>query len=916
MDDIFKYHENATVKVNAEKNRCYYIPCGEKNSFTPLEKWKFAYFDDFDSAAALSATPKTEIAVPSCWQILGYGEIQYTNVRYPFPYTPPKVLGKNPCGVYVTNYRKSASEKHYIVFEGVDCAYWLFVNGAFVGFATVSHNTTEFDLSSFLTREDNEIRVITVKNSSASYLEDQDKFRLSGIFRRAYILGRPADHIRDYKITAAASGELCIAADKDSDYELYDGDKLIAAMKGGSVSAKIENPRLWSDEEPNLYKLVIKCDGETIEEYIGFRTVEIKRGVFTLNGKPVKFRGVNRHSFTVNGYAETEEDMLRDLEMFKRNNINAVRTSHYPPAPEFLRLCDRYGILVLEEADVESHGCGHFGRPNDVAQNPVFEKQFEERIIGMYERDKNRASVLVWSLGNESGWGENFAAAAKKLRKLDTRPLHYENEYEWIDGEKKFLAGDCLDTVSEMYPYISHCEKLLASEICKKKPYVLCEYTHAMGNSVGDIKDYWDVIRANDNFAGAFVWEWCDETVRGDRGLLYGGDHGEKMHDGNFCVDGLVTTERKEKSSLAEVKKIYSPFALGYDGENVIITSRFYYRDFCGKLRLILKRDGAQREEKTVSFAVGAGESVSVPYKTGVTGGYTVLICEVLSAAEEPLVGKDFVYDRTGFTLCDEPIAAKPSGDIKFSLDGNGNISSLSCGASGNILAVGFNASVFRAFIDNERYISEKMIDKGILRTENYITAKNGEKISGIVGAQAFPPILEYSLSYKTENGVLHVKFDYENKSDMPYLPRIGLSFAVKGNQKVTFLGNGRGESYVDKQNYCVKDYYTYNSAEEECPYLMPQEYGSHNRTSYVKLGDCGLCITADREFSFSALPYSAQELNAKKHDFELVKSGNTYIHLDAECSGVGSASCGPVLDDKYKASEKGSIEFKLRFEK
>ncbi len=913
MNDIFTYHENVTVKVNAEKNRCYYIPSGENNSFTPLEKWKFEYFDDFDPDAALAAEPKTDVSVPSNWQMLGYGEKQYTNVNYPFPYTPPRVLGKNPCGVYVTHYKKSASERHYMVFEGVDSAYWLFVNGAFVGFATISHNMTEFDLSQYLTRENNEIRVIVVKNNCASYLEDQDKFRLSGIFRRAYILGRPADHIGDYKITATADGELTVSADKNAEFRLYDGEKLVASLSGNSASAKIKDPRVWSDEEPNLYTLRIFYGGETIEEQVGFRTVERKGNLLLINGKPVKFRGVNRHSFTVNGYAETEDDMLRDLKLFKRNNINAVRTSHYPPAPEFTRLCDRCGILVLEEADVETHGCCVVDI-HDVAENPVFEKQFIERAVGMYERDKNRASVVIWSLGNESGWGRNFVAASKELKKRDSRPVHYENEYKWEKDEKIFLAGDCVDMVSEMYPSVGGCKKLLEKGICKNKPYVLCEYTHAMGNSSGDVKDYWEVIRAHDNFIGAFVWEWCDEAILGEKGYLYGGDFGEKMHDGNFCVDGLVTVDRKEKSSLKEVKKVYSPFELSYDGENVSVKSRFYFRDFCGKLRLILKKDGAVKDEKTVSFAVSAGESVALPYKAEVSGGYTVLICEVLPAADEPLLDADFVYDRQGFTLSDMPVVSRPCAATEFSLDRVGNISSL--GTDGkNILSESFTVDIFRALIDNDMWIAGDIRKAGFLRTENYLVEKKDGKVDGIVGAQALLPIVEYSLGYKVKDGVLHVKFDYEYKREKPFMPRIGLSFAVKGNEKVTFLGNGRGESYKDKCSYPVKDYYSYDVEKEECPYIMPQEYGSHDRASYIKFARCGLCISADREFSFSALPYSAKELNDKKHDFELVKSGDTYVCLNADSSGVGSNSCGPALEKKYYAAKKGSIEFKFWFE-
>lgn len=913
----FDYHNGLQPKINAEKNRCYYVPTGKNTDYTPLNSWKFAYFPDFCDEA-FTVNPVTEIKTPSCWQMLGYGKHQYTNIRYPFPYTPPVVLGENPCGVYVTEYKKTAAEKQYIVFEGVDSAYYLLVNGEFVGFATISHNMTEFDITPYL-KDVNEIRVVVLKNNASSYLEDQDKFRMSGIFRSVYVLGRPSDHIRDYKIVADVSGEVKITADAPADFTLFYGDKKLAAASGESVTLNVANPKLWSAETPELYALVIEYNGERIDEAVGFRKIEIKGKVFYVNGKPVKLKGVNRHSSTVNGFAETHEDYIKDLTLFKANNINAVRTSHYPPTAEFTKLCDKYGIYVLEEADIESHGT-IFRNTNDATTRPRNEMpedgrylpQFKERIFGMYERDKNRPSVIIWSLGNESGWGKNFAAVTGELHKKDGRPIHYENAYDYTVG--KFVDGGVLDMHSRMYPSVEDIEKFLASEQ-SDRPYVLCEYTHAMGNSSGDVKAYWDCIYAHPEMMGAFVWEWCDHAIKTDKGWLYGGDFGEDVHDGNFCVDGLVTPDRRPKSSLNEVKKVYSPFALSYDGKSVKFKNNYDFKTFTGKLRLTVKQNGVVAESKEYEIIEPAGEAAEIPFAVKAKGGFVTLICETLAGADEPLLHEGYVLDKTGFTVCNEKINATPTEEIGYKLGRDGNIISLTAGGN-ELLASGFKVDIFRAYTDNDMPYSADFNEKGLKRCKNYLLSLEDGKITGVIAANAHYPLLEYTLCYSTDGKKLKIKFDYTTKSNLKFLPRVGLTFALKGDENVIYLGKGEGESYKDKCNYTVKDYYAYETAACDCPYIYPQEYGNHTDTDYVKFRGCGLTVTADRAFNFSALPYSEEALENAKHDFELTKDGNTYVHLDADSSGVGSHSCGPELSESAKAARSGNIEFTLCIER
>ena len=557
-----RYHETRkTLRVNTLPKRSYYIPasaadrcglpreCSDRAVFLSGEDWVFRYFDndlgveeDYFAPDFVPGGDGFEvIPVPSVWQNFGHGRHNYTNVRYPFPYDPPYVPEDNPCGLYLKDFmlEDDGFEKH-LVFEGVDSCHYVYVNGRFAGYAQASHNMSEFDITKFVRPGRNRLAVLVYKWCDGSYLEDQDKLRMSGIFRDVYILLRPKDRVDDFFIhesfgagfrSARLSVELRTKGNAAPAVSLYDGDALIGSAAGTDPVLDVKMPHLWNAEDPYLYRLVIETKGEVIEKQIGFRKIEVKNRAILLNGQKIKFRGVNRHdSSPFNGYAVTEEEMLEDITMMKAHNFNAVRTSHYPNSPLFLEMCDRFGMYVIDESDVEIHGTVNIAGIRDdmrsyslLAEDPDWYEPILDRIESNVERDKNAASVLIWSMGNEAGYGGNFERASRRIKERDgSRLVHYEGARygemfvpEVFEGENaplfstkrydrpdgKFDYG-CLDMYSRMYPSVDE-----VAEYAERgdKPMVLCEYTHAMGNGPGDAEDYWQVIYSHDSLAGAFV---------------------------------------------------------------------------------------------------------------------------------------------------------------------------------------------------------------------------------------------------------------------------------------------------------------------------------------------------------------------------------------------------------------------------
>ena len=569
-------------RIGTTPHRSYYIPFAPDDTvatkygiidrtsssrFLSLDGvWQIKQLENVE-AFDVNETLVESIPVPSCVQMHGYDQIQYLNVRYPFPVMLPHIPYENPCWHYRRTFdlEKKQGERYYLNFEGVDSAFYLYLNGQFQGYSQISHATSEFDITELVVNGENTVDVLVLKWCVSTYLECQDKFRFSGIFRNVYLLTRPEHHITDYKIETTCSGTdgiLTFQNESDVDITLALEENCIFVPAGESAELTISEVKVWSAETPNLYPLKLYANDETIIEYVGFRTVSIDGNVFQINGKPVKLKGVNRHDFNCEtGATVCLDDLVQDIRLMKELNVNAVRTSHYPNSPEFYLLCDAFGIYVMDEADLEMHGaCARAGGYEtefwkEYAENEFFEPGITDRHMALVERDKNRPSVIIWSLGNESSFGKAFFKGAAYIKDRDrTRPIHYEGLQ---NADPSYYYTELVDLVSMMYPSFQKIREDVLENPNETRPFVLCEYTHAMGNSCGDLAEYWDMIYNNEQMMGAFVWEWADHGIKTENGFLYGGDFNEAEHDGNFCVDGLLTPDRKLKSNALEMKAVY-----------------------------------------------------------------------------------------------------------------------------------------------------------------------------------------------------------------------------------------------------------------------------------------------------------------------------------------------------------------------
>ena len=604
-----KYNDLSLVHENRLPQRAYYIPHSSLESALTGKRenaaayaslngtWKFAYYecpqdipDDICNVAYDATLP-----VPSCWECYGYGQIQYTNKNYPFQYDPPYTETLNPVGVYSREFAvKAGNNKTYLVFEGVSSYFELYVNGKYVGMSRASRCQSEFDITDYVKDGVNELAVAVYTMNVGSYLEDQDQFRYHGIFRDVYTLTRPENHIRDIYLKPDVSGkvDLEVTFAKDAlPYEFY------ILLPDGSKVQSVENPKLWSAEKPNLYDAVIVCNGEYILRRIGFRSIEVSPLCeLIINGVSVKLKGVNRHDSTPDqGWCTTEESMLQDILLIKQNNMNCIRASHYPNYPEFVELCDRYGLYMVAECDIETHGIDYavgmrtVAAAKEIVDNPDWLPAMLDRMERLVERDKNAPCVIFWSLGNEAQFGENHVKMAEATKARDnTRLIHYEHAVwqakHWGADQPK--VHESMDMISRMYPPVWAVE-IQGQLTDDPRPYFICEYSHANGLGPGDLKDYWDVIYSYPRLIGGCVWEWCDHGVTvkqpdGSNAFLYGGDHGEFPNDGHYCCDGLVLPDRTPSTGLMEYKKVIQPVVISWaDDKKGIITleNRYDFTD-------------------------------------------------------------------------------------------------------------------------------------------------------------------------------------------------------------------------------------------------------------------------------------------------------------------------------------------------
>ncbi len=981
-----KYHEDIDhLHVNTLPNRSYYLPFGSMEAALAKEKeesdrilmlngiWQFGYYESAldlpDDLFAPSAAPD-EIPVPSVWQCHGYDRHQYTNVRYPIPFDPPYVPHENPCGLYTRHFEWHQAARTTLCFEGVDACYYVWLNGQFVGFSQISHSTSEFDVSAFVRQGDNQLTVLVLKWCVGTYFEDQDKFRMSGIFRDVYLLDRSESHIWDYfvhtRLDANRKGaeihvELDVIGDSMVEFQLLnaEGKKLLFGTAETDIRFDLEDVTLWSAENPYLYTLLLHCGDEWIAEKIGLREICIESGVVKINGQAIKFKGVNRHdSDPVLGAAVGRKEMLRDLRVMKEHNINAIRTSHYPNAPEFLRMCDEYGFYVIDESDIESHGVvtidGVYGSDyNLLANDPMWETVIVDRVQHCVSRDKNRPCVLIWSMGNESGSGCNFEKALMWTKQFDpSRLTHYEGAFS--PSAVRGIPESASDLHSRMYPSIEYIDQVFAQKACEK-PFVLCEYCHAMGNGPGDLEDYFQCFHRHEGHCGGFIWEWCDHAIdvgaaeNGKRKYFYGGDFGEFPHDGNFCMDGLVYPDRTPHKGLLEYKNVLRPArAIAFDAGSGMVTL-WNTLDFTNLKDAVSVTYTVRQNGRDVYQAEIPSEKLDIaPHARGnvalvlpeMQGEYAVHFYEYqLSDEKLTKAGRLVGEDEVGFQIYEAENLPECCGEITVA-ETRTHITVQSahfryvfnkqtaCFDELNyeqkpLLDQPMSFNIWRAPTDNDRNIrvqwQNMCYDRAISRCygvqvdqeETRVRLKASLSIGGVYAAAAVRVSAVWTVG---ATGQISVEMDVKRRAESPVLPRFGLRlFLPKAMQQLEYFGYGPYESYVDKQRSIFRHMYRSTVHEQHEDYLKPQENGSHYGCTYLHLlGEPTCLIVTGDSFCFNVSPYTQEELTEKMHAFELKEASSTILCIDAYQNGIGSNSCGPELLQRYHVPEQFHFECNL----
>lgn len=928
-DDRMRHYENPELlQENCEPQRSHYIPydslekalSGERETsdyFKSLNgEWNFRYFER-ENDIPQEITEWDAIEVPSNWQMKGYGSPGYTNFHYPFPVDPPYVPDDNPCGMYSLDFEIPVEwdgRETYIVFEGVSSCFYLYVNGKYVGFSQVSHMQSELRLTDFLEPGRNNVTVKVLQWCAGSYLEDQDFFRLSGIFRDVYLLSRAKGHIRDIEVRAERNRLTC-----NLPYTLYDGTEPVE---------NLSEPALWNAENPYLYTLVAEQAGEYIPVRVGFRDVCVSdKRELLVNGAPVKLKGVNHHdTHPEKGYAMSPEDIRRDLCLMKKLNINTIRTSHYPPAPYFLELCDEMGFYVIDETDLETHG--FCSRNNEYkydmesgdwpCQREEWRAAFVHRVMRMVERDKNHPCIIMWSMGNESGYGENHDAMIEWTKKRDSsRLVHYEGA---------FLKDDeCgVDVISRMYTHYGDIDAILNKE-GEKRPYFLCEYSHAMGNGPGDVMDYWEKAYKSPAFIGGCIWEWADHAVLRDGVFRYGGDNGEITHDGNFCCDGLVFADRSFKAGSLNAKAVYQGIKTEYNDRQLTVYNRFDFTNL-NRYLLVWKMtvdgeicsegkldcDICPKENKTYTLDIELpgqcrfGCTLDVFLMDGdeeIAMEQHVLPVKISPDIPTVCGGDDVHFEETGETF---RITGK---EFEYIFNKQyGNFERMT--VRDRLIVDGLiKLTAWRPPTDNDAYVKgqweganyHKLCGKvySCERQENRITVKGS--ISGI----ARTPIVRYETVYEIgQDGTVSVSLTGERRKNGVYLPRLGYELRLpKSDDPFCYYGRGELENYCDMHYHAPLGMYRSCPSREYVPYVRPQEHGNHSETSFLEIG--GLTVAAEKPFEFCISRYTQEMLTAATHTDELVEADHTCVRLDYRVSGLGSNSCGPELLEKYRVDDE-----------
>lgn len=1000
-----RYYENLSVlHENTMPARAYYIPASRRmdNLVEHREEsdrmqllngtWKFQYFNSIydikDSFFEKNYDTENfdEIQVPSVWQMAGYDTHQYTNIRYPFPFDPPYVPQDIPCGAYVHTFEYSRDEKapkSFLNFEGVDSCFYVWINGSYIGYSQVSHMTSEFDVTDVLQDGTNTVAVLVMKWCDGSYLEDQDKFRMSGIFRDVYILKRPKQAISDYHIKtriedmlAKVEIEMKFYSPLNVKISIEDRNGAVVALgsiaEEGTAVLEIASPELWNTENPYLYKLILETENEVIVDHIALRKIEIKDQVIYLNGQKIKFRGVNRHdSDPVTGFTINPEQITTDLTLMKQHNFNAIRSSHYPNAPFFYEMCDKYGFMVIDEADIEAHGpfmiyrkedtdYNRFKRWNEkIADDPVWEEAIFDRVKLMVERDKNRFCIVMWSMGNESAYGCNFEKALEWTKNFDPDRITQYESARYRNYDETYDYSN-LDVYSRMYPALSEIQEYLDKD--GSKPFLLVEYCHSMGNGPGDFEDYFQMIQDNDKMCGGFVWEWCDHAIahgtaeNGKTIYAYGGDHGEEIHDGNFCMDGLVYPDRTVHTGLLEYKNVYRPArVISYNKESGELVLHNYMdfddlKDYV-KISYELTQDGLVISKGILpEFSVAPHGEGKTNLKINVPENgkcYLKLIYHLKK--ELPLLDEDHILGFDEIEVSKEDTKCKlaekwiPKTVVDSELQVNENDTQIHIKgrefaytidkrtalftemkfAGREYLNHPMELNIWRAPTDNDMYIKSEWkkahYDKAYTRayTTEVVQGKHGVKITShaSVVAETVQKILDVTITWKIEAaGKIDADIAVTKDDEFPDLPRFGVRmFLDKKLSAVRYFGMGPQESYCDKHQAASHGLYRADVGDLHEDYIRPQENGSHYDCEYVELNNSryGIVASAEKAFSFNASYYTQEELEKKTHNYELIESDSVVFCVDYALNGIGSNSCGPVVLEQYRFDD---VLFRFQF--
>ena len=938
--------------------------------------WKFNYTEHPDSRPAdfyktdFDVTSFDDIIVPGHIQLQGYDKPQYVNTQYPWEgheqLVPPQIPKKrNPVGSYVKFFdvdKELLGKETFISFQGVETAIYVWLNGEFVGYSEDSFTPSEFNITPYLKEKNNKLAVEVYRYSTASWLEDQDFWRFSGIFRDVYLYAVPEIHVRDMKVIADydyenGNGILATELDiiGDSDYEI----KLTLTDKNGikvyegntaNVSASIPDIMPWSAEQPNLYTLTAEISSdseiiETAETKIGFRTFELKDGIMCLNGKRIVFKGINRHEWNAEGgRVVTEDDMLWDIRFMKQNNINAVRTCHYPNNSLWYQLCDEYGIYLIAETNLESHGTWQkMGacEPsiNVPASLPEWKEACLDRARSMYERDKNHASVLIWSCGNESYCGDDIAAMADYFHEVDrTRLVHYEG----VVWNRKY--DHITDMESRMYAKPDEVEEYLKQNT--GKPYISCEYMHAMGNSLGGMKLYTDLEDKYEAYQGGFIWDYIDQSLYKDGVLVYGGDFDDRASDYGFCTNGIVYADRTYSPKVSEAKRLYSNIRMSLENGVLTVENRNLFTDTSGYIfKVTLEKEGdiLSAEEHRLNISAGEKDSVKIGLEVPENGGEYVLTAYAVLAEDTIWAEKgheiSFAQQIVKTPEITAPMTAHKAeivyGDFCIGVNGEG-FSMQFDKREGGVSSLVYNGveyitrapkvSFFRAHTDNDTgagYPCENaqwQIAGKCAKLLGFETKENADSLEVTFKFLApTVPSFEYKVTYIAYfDGRLGVKAEYDGVKGLSDMPVFAMDFKMKKQyDKFTFYGMGPDENYIDRNNGARLGVYTLTALENFTKYLNPQECGNRTGVRYVNVYEengAGLNFTAtENPFEMSVLPYNAYELDNAMHRDELPDPTYTWVRIAAKQMGVGGDdSWGAPVHKEFKinSEEAMSLEF------